>query len=91
MEKLKDIYKDYLAKVITAEEAMLQIRKTYLLTDEELSEEGLTINYHDYGIYQLKENGEYLTEGSETECLERASEILFKNKTYHGWTGTTEG
>nr|DAI89507.1 MAG TPA: hypothetical protein [Caudoviricetes sp.] len=59
---------------------MLQIRKTYLLTDEELALSRLTIEYVDYGLYRLRENGEFLREGTETECLERASEILFKHR-----------
>lgn len=78
MEKLKDIYKDYLGKFISAEEAMLQIRKIYLLTDEELDMNGLSIEYIDYGLYKLKQDGDYLMDGTETDCLERASEIIFK-------------
>lgn len=78
MERLKEIYKDYLGKFISAEQAMLEIRKTYLLTDEELSLTNLTLEYSDYGLYKLRQNGDYLMDGTETECLERASEIIFR-------------
>ena len=80
MEKLKDIYKDYLSKIICPEEALLQIRKIYLLTDEELELSRLSIEYSDYHTYQLREDGDYLMEGSEVACLERASEIIFREK-----------
>lgn len=78
MDKLREIYEDWEYDRITALEAMNQIRKIYLLTDEELNLKGLTIEYCDYGIHKLRQNREYLMEGSETECLERASEIIFK-------------
>jgi len=79
MEKLKEIYKDYLSKVISPEQALLNIRKIYLLTDEELKLEGFSIEYVDYGLHRLKQKGEYLIEGEKSECLERASEIIFKD------------
>ena len=38
----------------------------------------LEIKYHDYGIYQLRQKGEFLYEGKETDCLEEAYRIVTK-------------
>ncbi len=78
MKKLKELQQRYLNTDLKAEEAIKEIFDIYLNTDDVLSLYGLTIKYHDYGLYQLRENGEYLMEGEETECLERASEIITK-------------
>ena len=78
MKNLQVIKEQYEKSELTAKQALEQIFETYLISDEILAEKGLTIKYFDYGMYQLKEDGEFLYEGEKSYCQERAMEILNK-------------
>lgn len=81
MKKLKEIRDKYVSTEMSAIIAIKEIFDTYLISDYALDLFNLSIEHCDYGIYKLRENGEYLMEGEETECYERASEII-KKATY---------
>ena len=49
-----------------------------VVSESTLIEHKLTIEYFDHGIYQLRQNGEYLMEGEKLECHRRAREIVEK-------------
>ncbi len=76
MRKLKHLREEYLETNISAKEILDQIFKIYLPEDSVMKAFDLEIKYHDYGIYQLRQKGEFLYEGKETDCLEEAYRIV---------------
>lgn len=49
---------------------LIQIDKTALDT------KGLEIRHHGYGMYQLRQRGEFIYEGEEKDCLKEAYRII---------------
>lgn len=48
------------------------------LTDEELSLAGLTIKSVDYGLWRLRQDGEFIEEGERFECNAIACKLIAK-------------
>lgn len=89
MKILEKVKNEYLNSDITAEQALKEIFNVYLLPDNELKLYGLEVRHVDYGIYQLRQNGDYLIEGDKTYCLEQAKEIMDKmNENYEEFHNT---
>jgi hypothetical protein len=63
---------------ITEKEARNLLLNLFILSDNDLKERGLTIKYVDYGLWQLRQDGEFLMEAERMDCNERAIEILSK-------------
>lgn len=63
---------------IDAVTALLEIFQVYLPTDKKLHSHDLEILPIDYGLYQLRQRGEYICEGDKPSCLERAHGIMNK-------------
>lgn len=77
--ELNKIAQDLEQGTITEKEARKLLLDFLLFVSEStLNKYGLTIDYADYGIYQLSRNGEYLMEGEKLECIDRAREIIEK-------------
>lgn len=66
-------------KTITEIEARKLLLDLLILSEDTLATQGLTINHDDYGIWKLRQNGEYLMEGEQIVCHMRALEILQKH------------
>ena len=64
---------------ITDNEARKLLLELFFISDEALASHGLTIKYVDYGLWKLRQNGEYLMEAERLHCNERAIEIIQKN------------
>jgi hypothetical protein len=78
MNHLGSIRDKYRNSDMKAEEDLKQIFDTYLMEKSVLKLHGLEIIYVDYGLHRLYQNGEFLNEGEEHYCLERAYEIIYK-------------
>ena len=78
MEHLKELRDKYLNTDATAVEILKQIFDTYLIEDYLLESHKLDIEYIDYGLHRLRQNGQCLYEGEKSECLEEAYEIINK-------------
>lgn len=78
MEKLREVFNMWMTEGLSDYEALIEIFKTFIIGEGTLKNNGLTIEYEDYGIWKLRQNGEYLMEGEETDCYQRASEIIYK-------------
>ena len=78
MDKLKQLREEYLETDISAKEILDQVFKVYLPDESVMKAFELEINYHDYGIYQLRQKGEFIYDGKETDCLEEAYRIVTK-------------
>ncbi len=76
--ELSKIAKDLEEGTITENEARTLLLGLLIVSESTLTEHKLTIEYFDYGIYQLRQNGEYLMEGEKLECHNRAREIAEK-------------
>ena len=64
---------------ITYEEArMLLLDELYNINEHMLTQRGLTIKYVEYGLWQLRQNGEYIMEGEKLACNNKALEIIKK-------------
>jgi len=74
MENLRKIKNQFTNKELTTEQSLKKIFEVYLITNTELNKKGLTIKYFDYGIWQLKQEGEFLMEGEKSDCQEMAFE-----------------
>lgn len=61
---------------ITEKEARGLIFELLLVPEETLKRKGLAIKYMDYGIYQLWQGDDFLGEGTQRDCHERAFEII---------------
>ena len=77
-EQILKIAKDIEQGTITENEARTLLLGLLIVSESTLTEHKLTIEYFDYGIYQLRQNGEYLMEGERLECHNRAREIVEK-------------
>jgi hypothetical protein len=49
-----------------------------IVSESTLAKHKLTIEEHGYGIYQLRQDGEYLMEAEKLDCHERARKIIEK-------------
>jgi hypothetical protein len=78
MKILKELQNKYYTSDTSAKEILDQVFKIYLPDESVMKSFDLEINYHDYGIYQLRQKGEFLYEGKETDCLEEAYKIVTK-------------
>jgi hypothetical protein len=76
--KLSKIVQDLEQGTITETEARNLLLELLIVSESTLATQGLTIKYEDYGIWKLRQNGEYLMEGEQVECYQRAFEILKK-------------
>ena len=79
MEKIRKIQSLFLNKELTAQEALDKVFAIYCIKDEHLAEHNLEIKYAGYGMFQLRQSGEFLCESDESSCLEVAYEIINKN------------
>ena len=77
--ELSKIAQDLEQSMITDNEARTLLLGLLLVSESVLSEHKLTIKHHDYGMYQLRQNGDFLMESSELHCHERAREIIEKH------------
>lgn len=64
---------------ITYNEARKLLLDLFIVSESTLATQGLTIEYEDYGIWKLRQHGEYLMEDERINCNERAIEILDKH------------
>jgi hypothetical protein len=78
MAKLKELQQEYLGSNAKAEDILKKIFDIYLISDYILNLHDLSIEYCDYEIYKLRENRACIYEGSKTDCLEIAYEIINK-------------
>ena len=76
--ELSKIAKDLEQGTINDKEARTLLLGLLLVSESALSEHKLTIEHHDYGMYQLRQDGDFLMESSELHCHERAREIVEK-------------
>ena len=74
--ELSKIAQDLEQGTITKNEARTLLLGLLIVSESTLNKYGLTIDYADYGIYKLRQNGEYLMEGEKLECHDRAREIV---------------
>lgn len=75
--ELSKITQDLEQGIITEKEARSLLLELLIVSDSKLATKGLTIK-NDDGVWKLRQNGEYLTEGERLECNEVAFEILSK-------------
>lgn len=75
-KELSKIAKDLEQDTITENEARALLLDLLIVSESTLNKYGLTIDYAEYGIYKLRQNGEYLMEGEKHECYDRAREIV---------------
>jgi len=76
--ELSKIAQDLKQDIITDKEARNLLLGLLIVSESTLNKYRLTIDYADYGIYKLRQNGEYLMEGEKLECHDRAREIVEK-------------
>jgi hypothetical protein len=76
--ELNKITKDLEQGAVTDNEARTLLLGLLIVSDSILAKHKLTIKVHDYGIYQLRQNGEYLMEAEKLDCHKRAREIVEK-------------
>ena len=76
--KLLEIIQKIIKKSITDKEIRSTLFNLLIIDDNLLDKYNLTIEYIDYGIYKLKQNGDYLMEGELIECHNKAFEIINK-------------
>ena len=76
--ELNKIAKDLEQGSITDNEARTLLLGLLIVSESTLAEHKLTIKEHGYGMYQLRQNGEYLMESEKLDCHERAREIIEK-------------
>jgi len=74
--KLNKIAQDLEQSNITDNEARNLLLDLLIVSENILNEHQLTINKHDYGIYQLRQDGEYIMESDKLECHKRARVIV---------------
>lgn len=69
-----------IASLNKSKEIYKEIFGPFLLTDEILELNGLTLEYFAYGDYQLKDESDFglVTEGEFETCIKRAYEIINK-------------
>ena len=77
-KELSKITKDLEQDTITENEARTLLFGLLIVSESTLGEHKLTINQHDYGMYQLRQDGEYLMESERLNCHKRAREIVEK-------------
>jgi hypothetical protein len=77
-KELSKIIQDLEQGAITDIEARTILLGLLIVSESMLATQGLTIKYEDYGMWKLRQNGEYLMEGEKLECHQRAFEILKK-------------
>jgi|LakMenEpi03Aug12_release.lakeMendotaPanAssembly.Ray.scaffolds.fasta_scaffold3013227_2 hypothetical protein len=75
---LVDIKKKYENSEIDATTALSEIFQIYLPSEEKLKLYSLKLIPGDYGLFQLRQSGEYICEGDKPSCLERAYKIMNK-------------
>jgi hypothetical protein len=61
--ELSKISQDLEQGTITENEARTLLLGLLIVSESTLATQGLTIKYEDYGIWKLRQNGEYLNSG----------------------------
>lgn len=74
--ELSKIAQDLEQGTITDNEARNLLLGLLIVSESILTEHKLTIKKHGYGMYQLRQNGEYLMEAEKLDCHKRAREII---------------
>lgn len=80
INSLRSIANKLESSTITKAEARAELQSLVEVPDELLSEYNLSITYHDYGLYRLKQSGKYLREDSEQGCHKGAWGIIEKSE-----------
>jgi len=76
--ELSKIAQDLEQGTITENEARTLLLGLLIVSESTLAKHKLTIEEHGYGIYQLRQDGEYLMEAEKLDCHERARKIIEK-------------
>ena len=76
--ELNKIAKDLDKGTITDNESRTLLLSLLIVSESTLAEHKLTIEEHGYGMYQLRQDGEYLMESEKLDCHKRAREIIEK-------------
>ena len=77
-KELFQITKDLAQDKITEQEARTLLLGLLIVSESTLAKHKLTIKEHGYGMYQLRQNGEFLMEAEKLDCHKRAREIVEK-------------
>ena len=77
-KELNKISDDLNQGVITNNEARTLLLGLLIVSESTLAKHKLTIKHHGYGMYQLRQNGEFLMEAEKLDCHKRAKEIVEK-------------
>jgi len=75
---LEELKKKYDSGELDAVTALTEIFKIYLPTEDKLKAHNLELIPVDYGLFQLRQSGEYICESDKPSCLERAYKIMNK-------------
>jgi|TARA_R110000772_G_scaffold75511_1_gene163895 hypothetical protein len=76
--ELNKIAQDLDKGTITKKEARTLLLGLLIVSESTLSKHKLTIKEYGYGMYQLRQDGEYLMESEKLDCHKRAREIIEK-------------
>jgi hypothetical protein len=76
--ELNKIAQDLDKGTITDNEARTLLLGLLIVSESTLYKHKLTIKEHGYGMFQLRQDGEYLMEAEKLDCHKRAREIVEK-------------